>query len=99
MIQINDTWAIDSDSKCWFILRRATEEESAKARARLGKVEGAERAWRQVAFHGRLEDSATGLLDRMAREAGGNAGTVEELRALILKAKDEIVAAVKGAGA
>lgn len=96
MIQVNDTWALDSDSKCWTILRRATEEESAKARARVGKAEPAERTWRQVAYHGRLEDSAAGLLDRMAREAGAKAGTVEELRVLILAAKDEIVSAVKG---
>lgn len=99
MIQINDTWAIDSDSKCWTILRRATEEESAKARARLGKTDSTERAWRQIAYHRNLEESAAGLLDRMAREAGSNAFTVEQLRALILTAKDEIIAAVKGARA
>lgn len=98
MIQVNDTWAIDADGKCWTILRRSSEEESARGRARLGHTgPPGERTWRPVAYHGRLEDCTAGLLDRMARDAAQSTEYVEGLRILILSAKQQIIDAVRGA--
>ena len=96
MIQINDTWAIDSDGNCWIIKSRTTKEESAKARASFGhKGEPAERAWKNIAYHRNLSECATALLERMELDAGQKASSVGELVTLVQYAKAEIVAAVK----
>ena len=95
MIQVNDTWAIDSDDHCWTIKSRTTKEESAKARALFGhKGEPTERTWKAVAYHRNLGECATALLERMARGSGKTASSVGELVTLVQYAKAEIVAAV-----
>jgi hypothetical protein len=105
MIIVTDTWALGSDgSTQWTVFSRPTAEASATSRgirvARGMKVnDGAERTWKPVAYHSRLEDAAGALLDRMILDAGAGAGTdVAWLARVVRDAKVAICEAVKSAG-
>ena len=105
MIIVTDQWAIDSDNSTQFtVLRRPTAEESAQAREKRAQrgqkvSDSAERTWKPVAYHSRLEDAANALLDRMVLEGGAKASDVAWLGKVVADARAAIVAAVRVGGA